>query len=35
MFKSSMIEKEKDLKCANKHKLPILMVVLDPKLELN
>ncbi|CAK80210.1 unnamed protein product (macronuclear) [Paramecium tetraurelia] len=35
MFKSSMIEKEKDLKCANKHKMPILMVVLDPKLELN
>ncbi|CAD8083895.1 unnamed protein product [Paramecium sonneborni] len=35
MFKSSMIEKEKDLKCANKHKQPILMVVLDPKLELN
>ncbi|CAD8105107.1 unnamed protein product [Paramecium sonneborni] len=35
MFKSCMIEREKDLRCSNNHKQPILMVVLDPKLELN
>ncbi|CAD8116143.1 unnamed protein product [Paramecium primaurelia] len=35
MFKSSRKENEKELLCGNNHQLPILMVILDPKLELN
>ncbi|CAD8076603.1 unnamed protein product [Paramecium primaurelia] len=33
MFKAKMIENEKEFKCQHKHGQPILLVVLDPKLE--
>ncbi|CAD8079276.1 unnamed protein product [Paramecium sonneborni] len=35
MNQPKMIENEKDLDCQGKHKLPISMVVLDPKLRSN
>ncbi|CAD8178180.1 unnamed protein product [Paramecium pentaurelia] len=33
MFKAKMIENEKEFKCQHKHGQPILLVVLDPKLD--
>ncbi|CAD8188116.1 unnamed protein product [Paramecium octaurelia] len=35
MYKPQMIEKEKDFNCSMKHQLPITMVVLDHKFEIN